>query len=142
MSINTEAVIWTASWVLAWQFGPRLLDQYFLRRFPPAPQPEAVRSAALLELCTGGLLLAMGIVFLSFFPCLAIRLLLVISSGWVIASWLLRRGSTTIRWIFIPLSVLRLLIPIYGWIVTPACIYFLFINRDARSYFSQQANRA
>jgi len=141
MNINLEAIIWIVCWVLAWQFGPDQLDKHVLRRFPPAEQPEAVRSAALLEFLTSGTLLVIGIVLMLFESFLILRVLVVISSAWVVLSWLLRRGNKTVRWFFIPLSILRLLIPIFGWIVTPFSIYFLFFNRDAKEYFKNNANQ-
>ena len=135
--VRFELILWITISTLA-----MLLDYFICSRYPPAEQPKAVRAASRIEFCTGGFLVAMATVLMLIEPLPGLRFAFILGFTWIILSWLLRRGHKQVRWFFIPLSILRLLIPVFGWIVTPLNIYFLFINKDSRSYFKETANQS
>jgi hypothetical protein len=134
-------------WVSIFSIVLKAADQYLLRRFPVADQPKSIVLAAKIELCTGGFICLMSLLFLSlgvisFFFNIVCVVLFSTGIVWIILSWLLRRGNRHVRLYLLALFFLRLFIPFFGWIASPVSFYLLWISPEAKNYFNNNSNQA
>ena len=115
-------------------------------RKPRPNLPSSIKAAASILLTTGGIFTLVGVACGVLFTDLArpwrLVWIAVASIGgalWIWNAFRLRDGIRSARWASIPCLLATLpCLPFVGWIAAPAAAYCLFLDRDARNFFTIQ----
>ena len=113
-------------------------------RKPRPKLPSSIKAAAYILLATGGIFtlvgVACGVLFVDLPRPWRLVWLVVTSIGgalWIWNAFRLRDGVHSARWASIPFLLVALpCLPFLGWIAAPGAAYCLFLNKDARNFFS------
>ena len=118
-------------------------------RKPRPNLPSSIKAAASVLLATGGIFVVVGVACGTLFTDLPrpwrLVWIAVASIGgalWIWNAFRLRDGIHSARWASIPFLLAALpCLPFLGWIAAPAVGYCLFLDKDARNYFSGNLKR-
>jgi UDP-N-acetylmuramyl pentapeptide phosphotransferase/UDP-N-acetylglucosamine-1-phosphate transferase len=113
-------------------------------RKPRPNLPSSIKAAASILLTTGGIFVVVGVACGVLFTDLdrpwRLVWIAVASIGgalWMWNAFRLRAGIHSARWASIPFLLAAFpCLPFLGWIAAPAVAYCLFLDKDARKFFS------
>jgi hypothetical protein len=137
----------------SYAFGFAVVMHFFIvpwlvkhARKPRPDLPSSIKAAANILLVTGGAFtivgVACGVLFTDLPRMWRLVWIVVASIGgalWIWNAFRLRDGVRSARMVSIPFLLASLpCLPFLGWISAPTTAYCLFVNRNAKKYFSSK----